>query len=74
MDEKLSKAFARLKVEHGSHSAAARALGIHHDHYGAMRNGRANIPQRTANYIIAMAGQCRAEATTPAEEPADVHA
>ena len=51
-NDHLQKAFCSLRQKLGSHSAAARTLGINRDHYCAMRNGRANIPQRTADYII----------------------
>ena len=52
INDHLQKAFCSLRQKLGSHSAAARTLGINRDHYCAMRNGRVNIPQRTADYII----------------------
>lgn len=52
MDEKLMEAFEALKLRYGTHSTAAMHLGITIDHYCALRNGRANIPQRTADYIL----------------------
>lgn len=53
----LQEAFAVLKKRLGSHRAAAKALGINSDHYCAIRNGRANIPARTENYIILKASE-----------------
>lgn len=52
MTQHLEKAFADLLQKYGSHSHAAKCLGIAPDHYRKMRNGRVNIPQRTADYII----------------------
>ena len=48
----ISEAFALLKKKHGTHTAASSAIGLSPVHYRAMRNGRVNIPQRTADYII----------------------
>lgn len=48
----INTAFKNLHGSLGSHSAAAKFLGITPQHYTALRNGRANIPQRTADYII----------------------
>lgn len=57
MKTELQSAFEGLRAKHGSHSAAARILNINRDHYCAMRNGRANIPQRTAEFIIMKASE-----------------
>lgn len=48
----IQTAFQSLENFYGTHSRAAAALGISRDHYRALRNGRANIPQRTADYIL----------------------
>lgn len=52
MNNELEKAFAALRKKYGTHCAAAEHLGIYRDHYRRLRNGRANIPQRTADYIL----------------------
>ena len=52
MDKNLQSAFVILQERYGAHCLAATAIGITPDHYRKMRNGRANIPQRTADYII----------------------
>ena len=52
MDPNLNSAFAILKDKLGTHGAAASYLGIHRDHYCALRNGRAHITKRTAELII----------------------
>lgn len=51
MTENLRTAFESLRRRYGSHSAAAREIGLSEDHYCALRNGRAPIPIRTAEYI-----------------------
>lgn len=67
----LQKVFDTLRLKLGSHSAAARTLGINRDHYRAMRNGRVNIPQRTEDYIILKASELDSgPVPTPAAEPA----
>lgn len=53
----ISNAFKILKAHFKSHSAAALALGFTKDHYRALRNGRANIPPRTAEYILLKAAE-----------------
>ena len=57
MKKDLLNAFAILLTHYGSHCAVARSIGLTHDHYRAMRNGRVNIPQRTADYIIMKASE-----------------
>jgi len=52
MNNDLDMAFATLRERYCSHYQAAVNIGIAPDHYRKMRNGRANIPQRTADYII----------------------
>ncbi len=70
-NDHLQKAFCSLRQKLGSHSAAARTLGINRDHYCAMRNGRVNIPQRTADYIILKASELESgPAVVPPSEPA----
>lgn len=61
MNKNLQVAFRMLREKFGSHSAAACNLGINRDHYCAMRNGRANIPQRTAEYILLKAAEVKVE-------------
>lgn len=56
----IPNAFKTLKAHFKSHSAAALALGFTKDHYRALRNGRANIPQRTAEYILLKAAEVEA--------------
>jgi hypothetical protein len=63
----LSDAYARLRDRFGSHGAAAKELGLTQQHYNALRNGRANIPRRTADYIILKALEL--EFKPPAPEP-----
>lgn len=58
----IQRAFQIIKIFYGSHSKAASTLGFSRDHYRALRNGRAHIPTRTAEYIILKAQ----EAATPA--------
>ena len=48
----LSEAYMRLRNHFGSHGSAAKHLGMTEQHYNALRNGRANMPDRTADYII----------------------
>ena len=63
----LATAFLILKGRFKNHSAAASALGMTRDHYRALRNGRAHIPTRTAEYIILKAQ----EAATPAGDESE---
>lgn len=48
----LSDAYDHLRKHLGTHGAAAKYLGMTEDHYNALRNGRANMPKRTADYIL----------------------
>lgn len=59
MKIEIQTAFEILRSKYGSHCAASRNIGISHDHYRAMRNGRANIPQRTAEYILLKAAEVK---------------
>ena len=61
----LRTAFENLAMAHGNHSAVAIFLGYTVEHYRALRNGRVNIPQRTADYIILKASELE-----PGPEPA----
>lgn len=60
MNTELKNAFDTLRLKHGSHCAAAESIGIARDHYRRLRNGRANIPQRTAEYILLKAAEAEA--------------
>ena len=53
----LPEAYTQLRERFGSHGAAAKFLGMTEQHYNALRNGRANMPQRTADYIILKASE-----------------
>lgn len=66
MEKKLSDAFNILRLAYKTHCDAARHLGINRDHYRAMRNGRVNIPQRTADYIILKAQEAGTDQRAPA--------
>lgn len=48
----LEEAFDALKNRYGSHSAAARALGINTSYYRDIRNGRANPSDRLQEFLI----------------------
>lgn len=48
----LPDAYARLREHFGTHGAAAKHLGMTEQHYNALRNGRANMATRTADYIL----------------------
>ena len=48
----IKEAFAALKGRFRTDRACAQYVGLTPQHYEAMRNGRVNIPQRTADYII----------------------
>ena len=48
----LPEAYARLREHFGTHGAAAKHLGMTEQHYNALRNGRANMSIRTADYIL----------------------
>lgn len=51
MCSNLIHAFDALRKKHGSHVHAALALGLDPDHYRKLRNGRANMTERTAEFI-----------------------
>ena len=53
----LNTAFEKLFTKHGSHSAAASAIGYTTEHYRAIRNGRVKVSQRVAQYIILKAAE-----------------
>ncbi len=57
MEESLKNAFEILCRRFGNHGKAAKALGFTRDHYCALRNGRAKIPRRTAEYILLKANE-----------------
>lgn len=59
-------AFEILKRAYGTHTSAARSLDLTPEHYRALRNGRAHIPARTAEYIMFKAQEA---ATLPGDEP-----
>ncbi len=64
----LPEAYTQLRERFGSHGAAAKFLGMTEQHYNALRNGRANMPQRTADYIILKASEvdpCQGAAPPP---------
>lgn len=66
----LPEAYTQLRERFGSHGAAAKFLGMTEQHYNALRNGRANMPQRTADYIILKASElesCQTPAVPPME-------
>ena len=63
----LNTAFEELAEKHGSHSAAASAIGYTAEHYRAIRNGRVKVSQRVAQYIILKAS----EAISPAQPAAN---
>lgn len=65
MKKDLLNAFAILLTHYGSHCAVARSIGLTQDHYRAMRNGRVNIPQRTADYIILKAQEAVEQQSPP---------
>lgn len=74
MKKDLQEAFEAIRRKLGSHGAAAKELGINRDHYCAMRNGRANIPARTADYILLKAQEIEGQDMPPlvcaaAEQP-----
>lgn len=69
MNSDLTEAFASLLKKYGSHSHVAKKLGISPDHYRKIRNGRANIPPRTANYIILKAYEFCSVTATPTTPP-----
>lgn len=56
----IQEAFAVLRTKFGPDRECARFIGISPQHYEALRNGRANIPQRTAEYILLKAAEAEA--------------
>ena len=66
----LPEAYTRLRDQFGSHGAAAKHLGMTEQHYNALRNGRANMPKRTADYILLKAQEFPAEIPPPAHSQA----
>ena len=64
----LPEAYARLREHFGSHGTAAKHIGMTEQHYNALRNGRANMPERTKDYILLKAtnlGDCPVPAVPP---------
>lgn len=68
MTNELIIAIDRLQSFLGNHGNAAKFLGISRDHYCAIRNGRVNIPKRTASYIILKASQVSGEMNKNTEQ------
>lgn len=66
----LPDAYARLREHFGTHGAAAKHLGMTEQHYNALRNGRANMANRTADYILLKAQEI-AEHPSPPQSGAD---
>ena len=67
----IKKAFSVLRERLGPDRACAGHVGVSPQHYEAMRNGRVNIPQRTADYIILKASELESgPVPTPPAEPA----
>ena len=66
----LPDAYALLRDHFGTHGAAAKHLGITEQHYNALRNGRANMSIRTADYIL-MKAQEITEHTIPLAQPTE---
>lgn len=64
MDLNLNSAFSILKDKLGTHGAAASYLGMTRDHYCALRNGRAHIPKRTAEFIVLKAKEAASQGQT----------
>ena len=60
----LNTAFEELATKHGSHSAAATAIGYTTEHYRAIRNGRVKVSQRVAQFII-----LKAQEVAPQQPP-----
>ena len=48
----IQEAFETLRKSCGNNTLAAKHVGLSPEHYRMLRNGRVNIPQRTADYII----------------------
>jgi plasmid maintenance system antidote protein VapI len=43
--------FEKLRAAHGTHSAAARALGIEPSYYRALRHGRRPLTKRMEEFL-----------------------
>lgn len=56
-----------LKDHFKTHTAAAAALGIDPKHYRDLRNGRVNVPHKTATYIILTAESVGTAKSTPSQ-------
>lgn len=56
----IKQAFSVLREHLGPDRACASLVGVKPQHYEAMRNGRVNIPARTADYIILKASGLKA--------------
>ena len=69
----INTAFQTLHDSLGSHSAAAKFIGMTPQHYTALRNGRANIPQRTADYILLKAKEAAEDMPLSPATPARPH-
>lgn len=57
----IKHAFAVLRDRLGPDRACASYIGITPQHYEALRNGRVNIPPRTADYICLKASQLESD-------------
>lgn len=66
----LPDAYARLREHFGTHGAAAKHLGMTEQHYNALRNGRANMSIRTADYILLKAQEVT-DHPIPPPQPAE---
>ena len=66
----LNTAFTELAAKHGSHSAAAIALGYTVEHYRAIRNGRVKVSLRAENFILLKAQEATLEESPPPGDPA----
>lgn len=71
MKKDLQDAFEALQGKLGSHSAAAKELGINRDHYRAMRNGRVPITKKNERYILSEAEKIDAQFISPVEQPVE---
>ena len=61
----IQQAFDVLKAHFKTHSAAARHVKKSPEHYRAMRNGRAPIPEDTADHIITKAEKIQGDTFCP---------
>ncbi len=64
----IQEAFSFLRARLGSDRKCARFVGMTPQHFEALRNGRANIPRRTADYICLKASGLAA-ASSASEAP-----